>query len=273
MQNIISFLFWNIQNKDVSNELTHIVKTNNIDIVILAECKDDVKNNFLISLQRNNANFIENTPIVDINDIKFFSKYPNNVVTAVQEHERMVIKEIMISTIPNFFIIGLHLHSSVHRKRSGIVTEVTQCIEQIKNLKKPNDKYNKTVIIGDFNLDPYDEQMTAHYGFNSIMSRKKVRKQTRSLNKIEYDLYYNPMWNLFGDHHLPCGSYYHKQTENEYWHILDQVIISYSLIDNFDVDSLRIIDNDNGMSLVNKNGIPDRNQYSDHLPITFKMQF
>ena len=86
-------------------------------------------------------------------------------------------------------------------------------------------------------------------------------------------MFYNPMWNLFGDFEAPYGTYYYgKNTiDNIYWHILDQVIIRPNLRDSFVDKSLKIITKTNSVSLLNKKGHPDK-KTSDHLPIVFEIK-
>ena len=84
----------------------------------------------------------------------------------------------------------------------------------------------------------------------------------------EYEKMYNPMWNLFGDFEYPPGTYYRTDSKmyNPCWYMLDQVIISQSMIPFMIREKLKIIIECRNKPLYTKNGYPNSN-ISDHFPI------
>ncbi len=84
-------------------------------------------------------------------------------------------------------------------------------------------------------------------------------------------MFYNPMWNLFGDNDNKPGTFYYKKSAHlmYFWNTLDQVIIRPGLIDSFNSDSLEIISSVGEISLVDENHRP---RLSDHLPIFFSIK-
>jgi hypothetical protein len=87
-----------------------------------------------------------------------------------------------------------------------------------------------------------------------------------------YGKFYNPMWKFLSNEAPPYGTYFYDSggIVNYYWHIFDQVIMRPQLIEAFDDDSLSIVTQIGGTSLLAK-GKPDK-QYSDHLPIFFSLR-
>lgn len=86
-------------------------------------------------------------------------------------------------------------------------------------------------------------------------------------------MFYNPMWNLFGDFSYPPGTYYHNGSEpvNSFWNIYDQVMIRPGMKKCFVEKSLKIITDMQKYSLVDKLKHP-RKDISDHLPIVFEIK-
>ena len=76
------------------------------------------------------------------------------------------------------------------------------------------------------------------------------------------------------DNNSPPGTYYYSSSEqvSYFWNIFDQVIIRPDVVEFFDIDSLKVVTQVDDIKLLNKNGIPDKNNISDHLPIFFSIE-
>jgi hypothetical protein len=56
------------------------------------------------------------------------------------------------------------------------------------------------VLVGDFNMNPFQEGVVAANGLNAVMARRvAARRRTRVVQEREYPFFYNPMWGHFGD--------------------------------------------------------------------------
>ncbi len=131
-----------------------------------------------------------------------------------------------------------------------------------------------TVFVGDFNMNPFEEGVIGAFGFHAVMSRTIAKKQKRTVKRIKYPFFYNPMWNLFGDKTGgPLGTYYRWGSNpiEYFWHIFDQVLIRPDLLERFHDGDLEIVTSDGTNSFIFHDGIPDTNNASDHLPLVFKL--
>lgn len=137
----------------------------------------------------------------------------------------------------------------------------------------------KSLLVGDFNLNPYQDGMMNVNAFNAIMSPYIVEKGVRKWNGNEYKYFYNPSWNVLGkqeNNNQVFGTYYYdnnQEVDLAYWYMLDQLILRKDLLKSYRSSSLEIISNVGNIDLLNKKGIPDKKEYSDHLPIKFTMEF
>lgn len=149
-------------------------------------------------------------------------------------------------------------------------------IEQIINdiLKLENGlNTTNTIIVGDFNINPYDNSCVNARYFHGIPIYEDAMRESRNIAGKEFRMFYNPMWNFLGDFKEPYGTYYRSaaDTFNPYWHIYDQVIIRPSLRSRFVDGNLKIITGSANVSLLDKNKHPNHS-ISDHLPITFEIK-
>ena len=138
-----------------------------------------------------------------------------------------------------------------------------------RELKEDVNKYNKCIVIGDFNSNPFEKSIVSASCLSALPSKdKKYRKVQGKMYKILY----NPMWKFFGDFDKYPGTYYYDSSNdiNYYWHIFDQVLISQGLINYFDDKSLKIVKNINTKNLIIKQKI--NKSISDHLPIYFSIK-
>jgi hypothetical protein len=60
---------------------------------------------------------------------------------------------------------------------------------------------------------------------------------------------------------------------NYYWNVFDQLLLRSELAERFDPSRLHILKSAGSRSLVRTDGRPDDVNASDHLPITFELEF
>ena len=150
--------------------------------------------------------------------------------------------------------------------------DIEQIINDILNLEKELNTKN-TIIVGDFNINPYDRSCVSARYFHGIPIYEESMRESRTISGKEFYMFYNPMWNFLGDFNEPYGTYYHSasDTVNTYWNVYDQVIIRPTLRKRFVDNSLKIITETATASLLDRNKHPNHD-ISDHLPITFEIK-
>ncbi len=125
-------------------------------------------------------------------------------------------------------------------------------------------------------MNPFEHGMVAASGLHSVMSRETAKRETRVVQGREYPFFYNPMWGHLGDRmSTTAGSYYYENAEhvNYFWNLFDQVLIRPELAIRFDSSDLKIVTAIGEGSLVRTDGRPDKNRFSDHLPVVFDLEF
>lgn len=282
---MIGVLFWNTcinkrsQKASVSNEkisriedtIVDIVNENSCNIIVLAEF-DTQTNSLCNKLSTIGKDFHECETIVDNARVKILSD--NNLSSElIRDSKYYLIYDFSIYSY-HFLISGVHLPSKIHSSDRGIQTVGRQIVEAIKEAEKEV-KHEKIVLIGDFNANPFEAIMTDFDYIHAIFDSYTVEtNRSRKLYGDINPIFYNPMWNLLGDNNYPKGSYYSDNGDacKLFWHIFDQVVMSADFLKAYKKESLKIIFGTNGRKLMNKKGIPDKENYSDHLPIYFAFE-
>jgi hypothetical protein len=136
----------------------------------------------------------------------------------------------------------------------------------------------RTVVIGDLNVNPFDEAPLDVRALNALPDRRTVqRKDPRRFgirHVEEFRLFYNPMWSHFGDAVPPAGTCYYDKSNPEVdplWNMFDQVLFRPGLLDRFRSKNLRILTTDGLVSFTWDDGTPNGDVYSDQLPIWFQL--
>ena len=168
----------------------------------------------------------------------------------------------------------MHLRSKLYANSGdqyGLVRNLSHAILR----HEAEEGHRRTIVIGDFNMDPFEEAMLACDGLHALMSRREiaVRRGQRRWGDGDYEMFFNPMWQHFGDQNgRPAGSYYFSKggLATQYWHMFDQVIIRPALLDGFDDEGVSVIADIPGISLLDLRGRP---RFSDHLPLLFRLRF
>jgi len=267
----MNFLFWNINKKPLQDNIKKIADLHQIDFILLAECEIPV-GLMLDTLNNESVNYEYSHS--QCNRIKVFSKFNRLSSKPKSDGDYLTIREIKISGIPDFLLAIVHLPSKLYAGEYDYSVYCQDLRHEIERIEKIVG-HQKTIFVGDFNMNPFEESMIAANGLNAVMHRKIAMRVTRTLSRKDYSFFYNPMWNRLGDMNKSeiAGTYYYNKPSqvNYYWHMFDQVLIRPNLISNFDISSLEILVNDGNTSFL-KNGTIDT-KISDHLPIKFSLTF
>ena len=256
-------LFWNThQNRSINTILGELIIENNASIVVLAEYRADI--NELINIlslygvtMRQYDSCCERIKLLgSMEDIELKLDASHYTIQVVNR------KDILCC---------VHLNSKLHENHESFrEILIEQIIYDIQVIEQEIGTEN-SIIVGDFNIDPYEVGCIDARYFHGIPVCNEAERRVRKIAGKNYYMFYNPMWNFLGDFQEPYGTYYYNEsgTQNTYWIIFDQVILRPSLKKRFLKDSLKILTETGTLYLLDRNGHPDKN-ISDHLPIIFE---
>jgi hypothetical protein len=269
----LNFLFWNLKSKNLVNEISNIAALRGVDILILAECGGISDSELLLKLNEKETRYSANHPNSQCEKIKIFTRFSYNLIPPQEEEVRYTMRRLSLPQVEPINIVAWHLPDKGNHSSESQNELASKYAHKIRNFETRYD--DKTIVIGDFNMNPFEVGMIKANGFNAVMSSVIAADEVRTVDGESYKFFYNPMWSLYGDvKNVVSGSYHYNNAElvNYRWNIFDQVLIRPSLIANFVRESIIILDSDGTKSLITKKGYPDQKHYSDHLPLFFTLK-
>ncbi|WP_368914592.1 endonuclease/exonuclease/phosphatase family protein [Exiguobacterium acetylicum] len=259
-------IFWNVNLKKVNLNLIKLFEKHDLDILILAEYKDNDK--ALLREGLKSGIEIFSIPQGICNRIKIFSKYKPSNFELILETEYYVIVSFSHKTLGKILIVSVHLPSKTN------ANEIDMLVEGI-NLKKDINHaenivgYKNTILVGDFNMNPFEKPMITAAALHALPTKNEVRDEERTIRFKNYNMFYNPMWKFIAEEEN--GTYYYSSPPQDgfRWNYFDQVMVRPGICEN--ITDVKIIKEIGGKRIVTKKETPLKT-YSDHLPIYFNIQ-
>jgi exonuclease III len=258
-------IFWNVNKKDLTNLVCSITKSTDADVVVLNE--NEVPSGEMLQALQENVSQDFYYPKV-ISSEKRFHCFCRNTKLDLSEVHALTRTSVRNLNIGQHRILLVLFHGVDMRNHDSVTRQSrVQSFASRMKFVKEQQQTDKLIILGDFNMNPYDPGMYTAAGLNAMMTRACVAKGSRTDGGEVYDFYYNPMWSLFGDNtDGPAGTIYDTSSQGIYgWSMLDQVLIHHSIVNLF--DDVKILTEAGPQSLMNEKGRPNSNVVSDHFPI------
>jgi hypothetical protein len=266
-----TFLFWNISKNNLIGDIVTLCHENEVDVLVLAE--SEIKEIELLKALNTAqpAKFIN--PSNPSSYLSFFFKYPIKSIQNVTDDRRISIYQIYPpSSHVRILLVALHLPSKLY----GIDDDQTyRAIRVIQTIQDAEVKmgHTNTLVIGDFNMNPFENGLVSADGFHAVMDQQTARQQSRVVDGQQKAFFYNPMWGRMGDMSVgPPGTYYYQGSYVSYfWNTFDQILLRPNLLDYFSDKQLHVISKIGDKNLLDENGRIDKS-ISDHLPIMITLQ-
>jgi exonuclease III len=188
-----------------------------------------------------------------------------------------------LSGTEDFNIVGVHLYSKLGNTKRQQLWKNHPFVEKINEFEKTQSNNNRTIVVGDFNYCPYENDLTDPHVFNAIENRHLIEYfQLNKLGKRNHNYWYNPMWNLLGDFDYnkqtkkqATGTYFrYNKAEIPYWNLFDGLILRPSIMDRIDFANSEILTETKSTKFLKPLIIRENESFineslSDHLPIKF----
>ncbi|MEI2633011.1 MULTISPECIES: endonuclease/exonuclease/phosphatase family protein [Bacillus] len=260
--------FWNTEKKEVNKILIEAINHYNLDVISLAEYDDKYRENLIREMINQEIEFYH-VPQIGCKRIHIFTKYKPTKIIHLAETSYYTIKKIPHRKLGYLIFVFLHFPSKMHLNEFDFYNESIQFRMEIEKVENENNS-TSTVLVGDFNMNPFEEGMMAGPALHAYPTRIEASKESRIIKGRKYNMFYNPMWNNFGDETSPQGTYYYSGSHHYqiYWNIFDQVLVRPSLVPYVSPNNVKILTKINNTQLVNLRGIPS---ISDHLPLLYKI--
>jgi endonuclease/exonuclease/phosphatase family metal-dependent hydrolase len=275
---LMNIAFWNLNKKELSDQLVEFTNEKSIDILCLAEVTDKVATDFIRKINIFNSKNKYAFVACNKNKVRILTKLsPSEFVdkSHLYKSERLSAHLLKLPSVIELNLICVHFHAKNYWSEDAQALECSTLSKAINDVEASSGCYN-TIVIGDFNMNPFEKGMISAIGLHAIpdLDLAFSGKKGRAIDNTNYPYFYNPMWNFFGDHRNPVGTYFYHSPDNlSYeWHLFDQILLRPNLKNNLPIDYVEIVTTIGGDSLVNAKKRPDKDKYSDHLPIILRLK-
>ena len=283
----MTILFWNFKPKEDASKhsednneglkyLKDLTSNHDIDILVLIESKLNPSNVLLILNEQDTSYYYCPNKININTSIQIFTKFSSDLLVPIKDFpKRYTARKLTIpSKNEELLFIVVHFYSKVWHSSKDQTIEAAN-LSSFINESESEVKHQQTIVLGDFNMNPFEDGMVQTTGLHATMDKQTALKVSKTVDGNDYKYFYNPMWSFFGEEGKSevNGTYYHRKGHIcYYWNILDQVIFRPEVIEYFDENSLQIITNTPNYNLLKSNGRVNE-KISDHLPVMFKLNF
>jgi endonuclease/exonuclease/phosphatase family metal-dependent hydrolase len=273
---MLTVLFWNIQKKPLLHRVARIATSQVVDVVLLTECEQTDAD--LLAALNGVGKGPFRCPTRRNDRFRVACRFPASVFGEryTDASRRLSVYELKTQPAEPLLLGLVHLVSPAQWEdrvhRNGAAAEVAGALRQFESKRG----HARTVVVGDFNLNPFDDGLIGVHGFHSLMTRGLARQRDRRLLQgTERPSFFNPMWQFMTDRSPhPSGTVYFEEARptNPYWHTPDQVLVRPALVDR--LVEVQVLETDGIVSLLDaSSGRPDDTNGSDHLPLLFRLDW
>lgn len=270
---MLNFLFWNINRKPIASLVARLARERGVDILVLAEC-DIEPMQLLRELNASGRNIYFFSP--DYSDrFVIFTRFSSEWLEPLRDQRNLSVKRLIHPLFADLILGIVHLPSKLHlndQEQAILATRLRNTINEIED----NVGHSRTLIFGDFNMNPFEAGMMSSESIHAVMDKRTAQEGSRVVHSENRPFFYNPMWSMMGDLSKgPSGTYYYRESSPiaYFWNMLDQVVLRPSLLPFFRSDSLDIVTDIASQSLLRDDGRPDAVNASHHLPLFFRFEF
>jgi hypothetical protein len=132
--------------------------------------------------------------------------------------------------------------------------------------------HRNTVVIGDLNVNPFEDALTVAHGLQGVMDRVVAVRPARTVQGQAWDYFNNPMWSRLGDDSVgPPGTYWHAGSGlvNHFWNTFDRVLLRPDLLFCYDPAGLVVPTHVAHQTILRQ--ASGTTGLSDHLPVVLAL--
>jgi endonuclease/exonuclease/phosphatase (EEP) superfamily protein YafD len=270
LSTIIKILFWNVKRKNLTDQVCELAASRCLDVIVLNESGVE-KSETLAALQTRVSSDFFRPPEFSLHDhFHCFCRSRALNLSEVASVQRLSFRRLCLGKDPVVLTLvhGLDVRNYDRETRMAFAIEMAEELRFVgENLSS-----ERFILLGDFNMNPFDPGMNLAKGLNAMMTKNCVRRGKRTFSGKSYDFFYNPMWSLFGDNTKgPAGTIYDPSSQGPYgWNMFDQIILHHSVVSLF--KDVEIVTHTGCSTLMSRNGRPAWNIASDHFPLLVTLQ-
>ena len=264
---MLALLFWNMGGVDRAQVCTRLPHRHDVTAVFVAECPRPLSWLRALNPPGLTARYFSHPKTA--RRVTTFSAVGEAALTLTEDSRHYAVRRLILPTAPELLVVTAHLPSKLRsqdEEQERVFRRFAESASEVETQRG----HARTLIIGDLNAHPYQRGVFSADGLHGVPTRAIAVRGARTDNRQTYRMFYNPMWQFFGDGSLgPPGTYYRWRAEHDcaFWYMFDQVLLRPDLLPYFVNPDLEILTTDGINSLILPDGSPDRRTASDYLPV------
>jgi endonuclease/exonuclease/phosphatase family metal-dependent hydrolase len=264
---MVALMFWNTNGRDAGEAVGELCRAHDVDILLLAETETaSARLVTQINGVTGRARTFWELPHLE-SRVRALTHFPPGMVQPAFDDGQVKMLELRLPIGPALLIVAAHLPSKLWAgpdEQKYRVRRLRRDIEAVEGRLG----HRNTVVIGDLNMNPFEDALTAADGLQGVMDKAVALRPARTVQGHAWDYFYNPMWSRLGDESVgPSGTYRHAGSElvNHFWNTYDQVLLRPNLLPCYDPDRLVVPTHIAGRPILSQPG--GEAGLSDHLPV------
>jgi exonuclease III len=264
-------MFWNIGRQDNHAAIGQLCREHDVDILLLAEGETAPA---ALAADINDAagltRMLWELPRLG-SRIRAFTRYAPGFLEPAFDDPHVKMLHLRPPIGVPLLIVSAHLPSKLRIDDEDQSYRIRQLRRDIED-QEVRSGHQNTVVIGDLNVNPFEDALTAADGLHGVMDKNLAIRPARTVQGKAWDYFYNPMWSRLGDDSVgPPGTYWYAGSGlvNHFWNTFDQVLLRPALLPYFDRERLLVLDH------VGENPILKSGRgaigLSDHLPLVLDL--
>ena len=187
-------------------------------------------------------------------------------------HRGLGIVLTSLSGAFDLLVCNVHLQSRLRATDMVSSRELRSIMREVNDLRQRGAGAESELILGDFNLDPYDTFVLERDGLNSNRSLGYVRRNAPTVVARDRPLY-NIGWRLLERHDDPVGTcYFTSQEPDQPWHVFDHASVTPDLAAGGPPEAELVVEI-SGLDLRARDTRgPNKMVGSDHFPVRWTLK-
>jgi hypothetical protein len=180
---MVTFMFWNTKGALLYNEIGTICQDYDIDLAIFAESKLE-RVPLLEALNPTGPRYFIELPAIG-RRLQFFTRYPLEWIEPRYDGRHVSIRLLKHPLGGELLIVAVHLPSKLHQRDEDQEFHVRNLLDVISEQER-NIGHNRTLVTGDFNMNPFENGMIVADGFHAVMDKKIAKIINRRVGGKSY---------------------------------------------------------------------------------------
>lgn len=183
---MITFLFWNLNKKPLQSLIAKLVEEHDVDVLIFAECsiRPDV---LLQSINRSGRTY-SYSPSDSCERIEIYTRFSPELSRPVLDGREFTTRHLTIPDKIDILLVAIHFPSKLYWSDANQAMRSVEVADEIK-VAENSVGHSRTVLVGDLNMNPFEDGLISANGFHTVMSQVVAQKQSRVVQGKRYPFF------------------------------------------------------------------------------------